>query len=58
MTTEFLQQNKIKLISQPPYSPDTNMLNPFLFRNFEMARSKSYFHDNEEIVTYLDTFLN
>lgn len=45
LTATFLKNNNIKIINQPAYSPDINLLDRFIFRNFESARAKITFND-------------
>ncbi len=36
--TEWIETQHMSLLKQPPYSPDTNLMDRFLFRNYEVFR--------------------
>lgn len=52
-TTTHLTDNFIKLLKQPPYSPDTNLCDRYLFARLESLRTGN-FADREDVVTFLD----
>jgi len=42
---DFLEKNGVTMIKQPPYSPDFNLLDRFVFRNYETFRKNIDFED-------------
>ncbi|KAL4463833.1 hypothetical protein ABPG74_005770 [Tetrahymena malaccensis] len=56
-SSEFFKERKVKIINQAPYSPDMNFCDRFLFRNFEIKRSKTTFKNIDEILEFLLDFL-
>ena len=58
--TEFINQQNITVIPQPAYSPDFNLLDRFVFRNYEVFRLGENFASRAEILDsiteYTDTF--
>ena len=58
--TEFINQQNITVIPQPPYSPDFNLLDRVVFRNYEVFRLGENFASRAEILDsiteYTDTF--
>jgi hypothetical protein len=57
MTENFLRENNITRIPQPPYSPDMNLSDRFIFRNMETARSFTTFHTDDEVKNFLENVL-
>jgi hypothetical protein len=47
----FLDLKGVKMLQQPPYSPDLNFCDRFLFRNFEQFRSDIHFESDEALVS-------
>lgn len=58
MTEQFLVSAGIQRIPQPPYSPDMNLLDRFIFRNMETRRSHKSFKTESEVRVFLNEFLN
>ena len=58
LTTNFFEEHRIKHIKQPPYSPDMNLLDRYVFRNLEFARRNKSFNNKEEVEHFLNEFLN
>ena len=56
-TTSFLEQNAVKRIQQPPYSPDTNLMDRMIFRNLESKRRLKTFKSEHDIKVFLEKFL-
>ena len=54
---EWLTVQHIYLLKQPPYSPDTNLMDRFLFRNYEVYRRGQHFSDSREIDDSVRQFL-
>jgi [histone H3]-lysine36 N-dimethyltransferase SETMAR len=50
---EFLQKKGAVLLHQPPYSPDLNFCDRFLFRNFEQHRSNKHFDSDDDLLSFL-----
>jgi hypothetical protein len=57
MTEAFLAANNIQRIPQPPYSPDMNLLDRFIFRNMESKRSKRMLKNLAEVEAFIADFL-
>ena len=57
MTEEFLRENGIERIPQPPYSPDMNLLDRFIFRNMEAERRKVVFESLEAARKFVENYL-
>ena len=53
----FLESSGIRLLKQPPYSPDFNLHDRFTFRNFESFRRKINFSNSEQLKNHLMQFL-
>ena len=49
LTLEFLEQKQIKVIENPPYSPDLAMCDFWLFFNLKKNLCGRGFHSEEEI---------
>lgn len=58
MTTTFLEQNNIQRLPQPPYSPDMNLMDRYVFRNMEIARREKTFNTIDEVKMFLEEFLS
>ena len=56
-TKEYFQQNNIIHLKQPPYSPDFNLLDRYVFRNMEFERRDIEFRSKAEVEQFLDNFL-
>lgn len=58
-TLAFLGEKNIRLLKQPPYSPDTNMCDRFIFCRLESLRGQENpdFSDREELELFLSTQL-
>ena len=57
MTKDFFVRNNIVHMKQPPYSPDFNLLDRYVFRNMEFERRIMDFNTKEEIEEFLEEFL-
>lgn len=57
MTENFLIDNGIGLVSQPPYSPDMNLLDRFIFRNMETERRNQEFDDINDARIFVNNYL-
>lgn len=57
LTTDFLSENNINRVFQPPYSPDMNLCDRYIFRNMEVDRKNMEFSDRASVSTYLANFL-
>lgn len=53
-TIGFLQTKNCIRLPQPPYSPDTNILDRFVFPKLEMERSKISFNTYDDLRQYLE----
>ena len=58
MTETFLRENKIGRIPQPPYSPDMNFLDRFVFRNMEVARRGIQLNTIDEAGDFVNNFVS
>lgn len=56
-TQAFCEEHGIKILRQPPYSPDMNLLDRFVFRNLEFDRRKTRFPNINAISEYLQNFM-
>ena len=56
LTRTFLSDVGLTLIPQPPYSPDLNLNDRYVFRNLESARSKCDFNSVDEIREFIDNY--
>ena len=57
VTRDFCEQHGITLVKQPPYSPDMNLMDRFIFRNLEFDRRGTRFENKEHLTVYLENFL-
>ena len=44
-------------MKQPPYSPDMNLLERYVFRNMEFDRSDKHFANKNEVESYVKQFM-
>jgi len=62
IVTEWIETQHISLLKQPPYSPDTNLMDRFLFRNYEVFRRGRDFDNSNEahenVRQYMDGMTN
>ena len=56
VTEEFIATEGIHRIPQPPYSPDMNLLDRFVFRNMESQRIHQKLENLESVKGYLQDF--
>ena len=57
-TTDFLTAKGVHVLRQPPYSPDYNLCDRWLFSHFEKIRKDTNFHSAEELNEFLqDAFI-
>lgn len=47
--TEWVNSKQMTLVPQPPYSPDYNLMDRYVFRNFEVYRLGENFANSEEV---------
>jgi hypothetical protein len=52
-TLEFLNNKNVRLLKQPPYSPDCNLCDRYIFGRLESKR-KNNFENKEAIMSFLD----
>lgn len=57
MTQAFCKEKGIRFIRQPPYSPDMNLLDRFVFRNLEFDRRITRFPNINCLSQYLQSFM-
>lgn len=57
MTVQFLDDNVVSRVRQPPYSPDLNLMDRYIFRNFENNRLGVDFANVNELRENLTQFL-
>ena len=57
LTQRFLMQHGVNLAYQPPYSPDINLQDRYIFRNMETARTRNDFADVAEVMRFVQQFL-
>ena len=56
-TTNFIETAGLRLLSQPPYSPDMNLQDRFVFRNMENARKDITINNSHDIVEFLNNYV-
>ena len=56
-TKEYVDNNHIVLLKQPPYSPDFNLLDRLVFPAFEMKRHSCYLADHQRVYDAFSNFL-
>ena len=54
----FLQKNNVRTLKHPPYSPDCNLCDRYLFPRLEALRCKKKFERREEIQQFLDQHMS
>ena len=57
VTRKFLEENAIGLVQQPPYSPDFNLCDRLIFRNFEVSRRGQVFNNVADVRNFLENYL-
>ena len=55
---EWVEDQHMTLLHQAPYSPDTNLMDRFLFRNYESYRRVQDFANSQEVSENLQDFMN
>lgn len=58
LTTNLFEAHGIEHVKQPPYSPDMNLLDRYVFHNLEFSRRNKNFNNKEDVEQYLAEFLN
>ena len=56
-TNDFLQENNVERVVQPPYSPDMNLCDRYIFRNMEAHRAEKVFNDRNSVLQFLANYL-
>ena len=56
-TNDFLQENNVERVVQPPYSPDMNLCDRYIFRNMEAHRAENVFNDRNSVLEFLGNYL-
>lgn len=57
LVTDFLQQKRLRVIRQAPYSPDYNLLDRWMFNKLENMRAKQNFQTCDELREFLSASL-
>jgi transposase len=57
VTQRFLEESVISKVPQPPYSPDLNLMDRFIFRNMETARRNITFHNVNDLRHFVRNYL-
>lgn len=57
MTTNFIQSKGVRLLKQPPYSPDYNLCDRWLFSTLERQRKDTHFSSGRDLEEFLDKSL-
>lgn len=55
--SEWLDEKGIIKVRQPPYSPDVNLMDRFIFRNFEMFRRNIVLEDERSVKDMIERFM-
>lgn len=58
IVNQWLTDRHISLVRQAPYSPDTNLMDRYVFRNFETYRQNTDFHNPAEIRQIIQEFFD
>jgi len=53
----WLAAERINLLEQPPYSPDFNLMDRYLFRNYEVYRSGVDFDNSNDVEANINDFI-
>jgi len=53
----WVVENKITLVTQPPYSPDVNLQDCFIFRNFETFQRERLLRNKDAVSNILKEYL-
>lgn len=60
LVNDWLDTKNVIRVKQPPYSPDFNLMDRFVFRNFEVFRREEDYEDmdavNDAVADYVSTF--
>ena len=56
VVTDFLAEQNITLVPQPAYSPDFNLLDRFVFRNFEVFRLGENYSNYDEVMEAVNDY--
>ena len=57
VVNNWLASEYIERIKQPPYSPDANLMDRFIFRNFKTFRRNKHFSNVDEVVKEVDDYI-
>lgn len=49
VTAQFFRQRRVKMVGQPPYSPDYNLCDRWVFAHLKSCFKKMTFHSHEEV---------
>lgn len=58
ITQQFFHDNNITHVVQPPYSPDFNLLDRYVFRNMEYCRRDQTFNSIADVEAFLEEFMS
>lgn len=58
LTNDFLRDNDVDRVQQPPYSPDMNLCDRYIFRNMEVHRKNTEFTDRNSVLQFLKNYLD
>ena len=53
----WLAAERINLLKQPPYSPDFNLMDRYLFRSYEVYRSGVNFDNSNDVEANINDFM-
>lgn len=54
---EFIRNQGVTCLKQPPYSPDYNLMDRYIFRNYEVFRRNNSFNSREEVTSCIDAYI-
>lgn len=57
LTRDYVAEKGLKLLPQPAYSPDVNLCDRYVFRNFESYRQKKDFQSRVEVEEAVQAFI-
>ena len=58
LVRSWLENHHVTLLKQPPYSPDTNLMDRYIFRNYECYRRGQHFANTEEVQNNFRDYLD
>ena len=57
LVKRWLEGENVRILKQPPYSPDTNLMDRYIFRNYSMFRRGLHFNSSREVEINVEQYL-